>query len=342
MKRKIISLLLMTVLAATLFAGCTQKIDTSSPSVSPSSKDVSSQETDSSHYPVTITTYNYAGAKVQTTYEKAPEKVVAVYQGSIETMLALGLESNIVAAAGLDNPVKDEWKDSFAKINYLKEFAPGKEDVLMLKPDMILSWNSYFGEKNLGDVDYWHSAGVNTYINTNTRAKGDRTLENECTDILNLGKIFNVEQKAQALVDEMKNEVARVKTADTSQKKKVLIIEFLSDDITNYGAKSLGGDMVTSLGAELVSPDASKIGKEDVIKLDPDVIFVVYMKREDDADAGAKSVNKVLKDKALMNIKAAKNETVYPIMLGDMYASGVRAMDGINTFAKGIYPEFYK
>ena len=52
-------------------------------------------------YPLTITTYDYDGNEIETTYEKAPEKVLAVYQGSIETMLALGLEDRLVATAGL-------------------------------------------------------------------------------------------------------------------------------------------------------------------------------------------------------------------------------------------------
>ena len=68
-------------------------------------------------YPLTITTYDYDGNEIETTYEKAPEKVLAVYQGSIETMLALGLEDRLVATAGLDNEVPDELKDAFSKTN---------------------------------------------------------------------------------------------------------------------------------------------------------------------------------------------------------------------------------
>ena len=90
-------------------------------------------------YPLTITTYDYDGNEIETTYEKAPEKVLAVYQGSIETMLALGLEDRLVATAGLDNEVPDELKDAFSKTNYLDEFTPSLETVTMLEPDMILS-----------------------------------------------------------------------------------------------------------------------------------------------------------------------------------------------------------
>ena len=138
-------------------------------------------------YPLTITTYDYDGNEIETTYEKAPEKVLAVYQGSIETMLALGLEDRLVATAGLDNEVPDELKDAFSKTNYLDEITPSLETVTKMEPDMIISWSSLFSDKNLGNVTDWSDKVCNTYYNTNTRPDGDRTLEIEFTDILNLG-----------------------------------------------------------------------------------------------------------------------------------------------------------
>ena len=171
-------------------------------------------------YPLTITTYDYDGNEIETTYEKAPEKVLAVYQGSIETMLALGLEDRLVATAGLDNEVPDELKDAFSKTNYLDEFTPSLETVTMLEPDMILSWSSLFSDKNLGNVTDWIDKGCNTYYNTNTRPDGDRTLENEFTDILNLGKIFDVQDKAQAIVDDAKAVIDKTLTATEDVRKK--------------------------------------------------------------------------------------------------------------------------
>ena len=53
-----------------------------------------------------------------------------------------------------------------------------------------------------------------------------------------------------------------------------MVLEPLGENITNYGASSLGGDMVTQLGATLANPDASTVGKEDIIAANPDVIFV--------------------------------------------------------------------
>ena len=297
----------------------------------------------SGHYPVTITNYNYAGEPVTYTYEKAPEKVIAVYQGCIETMIALGLEDHVLASYGLDNEVKDEWKDGFAQMNYDETvFAPDKETVTLLEPDMIFSWGSYFGEKKLGDVGAWNEKGVGTYMNSNTVPGGTRTLENEYTDILNIGKIFDVEDRAQALVDEMKAQVeATLAAAQGQEPVRVAVVEpTAGGTITNYGADSLAGDMVTALGGELARPDGSDMGKEDLVACDPDVIFVVYMAYAgDDPDSvRAEQLAAIQDDPALASLSAVQNGRVHLIMLGDMYASGPRTIDGIRTLAQGMYP----
>lgn len=295
-----------------------------------------------SSYPVTISTYDYEGNALETTYEKAPEKVICVYQGTIETMIALGLEDHVIASYGLDNPVKAEWEEGLSKMNYNEDvFAPDKETVTMLEPDLIFSWGSLFSEKNLGDMPEWIANGTNTYISSNTaRNGGNRTLENEYIDLINIGKIFGVEDKAQAIVDEMKNEITNALAQTEGQESPtVAVIEFMGDNIWNYGASSLGGDMVTALGGTLVSPDGSELGKEDLVALDPDVIFVVYMARTETVEAEKMAL--VMEDPAFADLSAVKNGRVHTIMLGDMYAATVRCIDGIRTFAAGMYPELY-
>ena len=70
-------------------------------------------------YPLTITSYGPDGEEYTTVYEEAPQKVVAVYQGCVETMLALGLEDHLIATAGLDNEVPDDQKAAFSQVDYL-------------------------------------------------------------------------------------------------------------------------------------------------------------------------------------------------------------------------------
>ncbi len=335
-----LSALLALSLALTLSA-CGGQTNTSDTSGSQPESSVS-QSTDG-YYPVTVTNYNYAGQQVNYTYNEAPQRVLAVYQGCIETMIALGLEDHVIASYGLDNEVKPEWQDGFSKMHYDDSvFAPDKETVTLLEPDFIFSWGSYFGDKTLGDVDAWNEKGVGTYMNSNTVPGGTRTLENEYTDILNIGKIFHVEDKAQALVDEMKSQVAATLSAVQGQEPvRVAVVEPISGKITNYGAKSLAGDMVTALGGELAMPEADSISKEDLVAADPEVIFVVYMAYagDDPQSVMDQQLSLIQDDPALQSLQAVKNGKVHLIMLGDMYASGPRTLDGLKTLAQGMYPE---
>ena len=235
-------------------------------------------------------------------------------------------------------------KMHFQKANYLDEFTPSLETVTMLEPDMILSWSSLFSDKNLGNVTDWIDKGCNTYYNTNTRPDGDRTLENEFTDILNLGKIFDVQDKAQAIVDDAKAVIDKTltATADVEEKPSVMILEDLLEKISQTMVqRALVEIMVTQLGATLANPDASTVGKEDIIAANPDVIFVVYMPYAGDDPETVKNdqLAVIQDDEALQSLDAVKNGRVYPIMLSEMYASATRTQDGIETFAKGLYPD---
>jgi len=324
--------ILLVLLAVLLLSGCTSQIET------PVNEEI---ENSDSYYPVTITTYNFAKEPIEVTFDKAPEKVFAVYQNSIETLLALGLEDYIVAAAGLDQDVKPEYQDGFNKINYLTEFTPDKETVLMSQPDLILSWYSYFSEKNLGDVDFFHERNINTYIMQNSGAAAKQSLENEYTDILNLGKIFNVQEKAEEIVAQMKTKVETIsseaKKMDNSPR--VLVMEFEKEGVRVYGENTLGGDMVKQLGAELVTANENKMSNEEFIQSNPEVIFTVYFGSSSSiADADA-AIDKVVNDPRYQNLSAVQNNRVYAISLGEMYCSGTRTLDGILRLANGIYPE---
>ena len=295
-------------------------------------------------YPVTITNFDSAGNEIQYTYSRPPERVVAVYQGSIETMIALGLEDRVIASYGLDNEVKPEWKEGLAAMNYQEAvFAPDQETVTLLQPDMIVSWGSLFSAKMLGDVSIWNKKGVATYMNSNTRPGGyARTLENEYTDILNLGRIFSVRARAEEIVAEMKKEVAQtLAEAEGKPAVRVAVVEPMGDTISNYGKSSLAGDMISQLGGKLANPDGKEMSKEDLLACDPDVIFVVYMaySGDDPESVVVNQMNSITADPALASLSAVQTGRVYPVMLGDIYAAGPRSIDGIKTLAAGMYPE---
>lgn len=347
---KKLGIILLTVLMIFSMAACgddndvttVNTVEKNQPTVTTEIASKASEE--ETVYPVTIKNYNRAKEEIEITVNKAPEKVFAVYQDSIETLLALGLEDRIVACAGLDQDVKEEYAEAFTKVNYLTEFSPDKETVLMLEPDFIVSWYSYFGEKKLGDVDFWHERNIGTYMMQNSGAAPERKLEHEYEDILNLGKIFQVEERAQAIVAEMKAEVEKVavKVAEMKKKPTVLLMEFEKDGIRVYGENTLGGDMVKHLGAELVTAPENHMSSEDMIAINPDVIYTVYFgSSKSIADAEA-AVSKLLNDPKFASLNAVKERRVHAISLGEMYCSGTRTLDGIIRLAKGIFPSLYE
>lgn len=341
-KTKSIASLLLTGAMALSLTACSTGTTGSAPESKITSDNSSSGDTSTtSHYPVTIDTFNYAKEPVQCTFDKAPEKVIAFWQNSVETMLALGLEDRIVCTVGVtEEDISPNLREAYQKIKD-KEYnkfsdsnaAISKEFAVMLQPDFILAWKSSFSDKTVGDVSYWHQNGCNTYMALNSNdISAARTVENEYTDILTIGKIFNVEEKAEALVEEMKEAVEKVTKATEGQKKKsVLFIEFLGGKIRVYDETMLAGNMVVRMGGNLLDINGS-IGAEDVINLDPDVLFVI----------GEKSYKGIMDDPAFTSLRARVDNQVYTVDLGDVYTSGVRTINGLNIIGKALYPDLYQ
>ena len=65
----------------------------------------------------------------------------------------------------------------------------------------------------------------------------------------------------------------------------VSVIEFLNDDISNYGASSLAGDMITQLGLSLIHISIKVVQTEDFIlaKMDARLIVQVIINIVDNA-----------------------------------------------------------
>lgn len=303
-------------------------------------------EGDDSHYPVTITTYNHDHEEVEMTFDKAPEKVFAYANSNIEEMLALGLGDKIVAACGLDGDVREDLKDEFDKINYM-ENKPSKEEVVAMEPDFIAAWYSSFDDDWLSDVDYWQERGVNTYMSLNSAAKGPaseypRTIEDEYEDILNLGKIFDCEDKAEEIVNEMKDEITKVKDyVKDTEPLSVAVLEDESDSFRVYGTETLGGNIPETLGAELKlgAENSENVGAEDLIAANPDVLFMINYDGFMTAD---EAIADITENPAFASLSAVQNNKVFSVNLNEVYCSGVRTYDGIMTFAKALYPDLYK
>ena len=297
------------------------------------------------HYPVTIENYNTQGAPEQMTYTKPPQRVVAVWQNSIETLLALGVGDRIIAGNGVPDKkfFRKEYQEQYSKIPYTGLQLLDLETTMMLKPDLIVGWHSTFAPKVLRPTDFWHKRGVNTFIARSSMITNkERTLKNEYKDILDLGKIFDKNERAQQLVGQMQQEVnfAISRTADYPRRPRALVLEFMGKEPTVYGEKSLAGNIVKELHGELLAEKQRAIGLEQVVELDPDVIFVVVI--ESHYGHEQDMLDRVIKHKALKHLRCVQQGRVVALPLYAIYSSGVRTYDGIKIIATGMYPDLYK
>ena len=297
------------------------------------------------HYPVTIENFNTQGEPEQQTFTKPPERVVAVWQNSIETLLALGVGDRIIAGNGVPDKkfFRKEYQEQYSKIPYTGLQLLDLETTMMLKPDLIVGWHSTFAPKVIRPTEFWHKRGVNTFIARSSMIDGrPRTLENEYKDILDLGKVFDKNERAQQLVGQMQQEVnfAISQTAGYQKRPRALVLEFMGKEPTVYGEKSLAGNIVKELHGELLAEKQRAIGLEQVVELDPDVIFIVVTEfnygREQDM------LDRVIKHKALKYLRCVQQGRVVALPLYAIYSSGVRTYDGIKIISNGLYPDLYK
>lgn len=367
--KKLLSLLLCAALCVSAMTACgSNQADT--PATEPTQQTEEKQETEQkpaeekpadktqadaqdSHYPLTISTYNYEKEKVEYTFEKAPERVWAQNQNNIETLLALGLADKIVGACGLDGEIREDLKDEFAKINYY-ESMPSKEEIIALEPDFITGWYSTFSDKRLGDVGFWHERNVGTYMSLNSACRGKasenpQTIEEECQDILTLGSIFNVEDRAQQLVDQIQSEVEKInKHLEGKERLSAAVLEDEGGSYRVYGEDTLGGNVAINGGAELAvgkHGDNGNISAEDLIAVNPDAIFMVWYDGYGVGDVdytGDNVVTLITEDPKFASLDAVKNGRVYAINLSGIYCSGLRTLDGILDISENLYPELYQ
>lgn len=297
----------------------------------------SSEET--GNYPVAITTHNYAKEKVEITFEKAPEKVICYELNSLENMIALGLQDKIILAMGVQqDEVLEEYQDGLKDIPRVQQEFITKEEAIALQPDFILAWYSSFSDERLGDVNFWHERGTNTYMSYNS-GLGDQNLENEYNDILNLGKIFGVEDRAEALVAEMKEKVAKAQEyVKDKEPVNIAILEDEGDVFRVYGENSIGGDIAVQVGANLVAKDKNeKKSAEDLVELNPEMIFSVHFGPHS-TSLNPENCLDVFKKPQFQNIDAVKNNKLYPTDLSLVYSPGVRVSKSIDFFIKNLYP----
>ena len=173
---------------------------------------------------ISLVTYLSAGpllaeATVQScnrtvTFENPPERAVSNDVNLTEMMLVLGLADQMVGYTGISGwkTLDAEMRSGVKELPELSANYPTKEVLVGADADFFFAgWN--YGMKVGGDVtpETLELFGIKVYELTESCShimdKDKASLEDMYNDILNLGKIFGVEDRAKTLVASYKLEL---------------------------------------------------------------------------------------------------------------------------------------
>ena len=220
---------------------------------------------------------------------------------------------------------------------------PSLEVVLDLEPDFIYGRSSAFSDSDTAIAT--HDALSEYGIMSLSSIEGYKLgcdVEDVYQDFYNLGKIFQVEDKANEIVDGMKAQIAAVeeKIAGTEE---VRVFNF--DCEMDGGAYTPGNNFTSKLmrhaGGVNVFEDLEKtwntVSWEAVVEADPEVIVI-----NDYGDTTAdEKIQFLLDNEALSDVTAIKNENFLVITLPEVFAS-TRVGDTIEKFAQAFHPECFE
>ena len=282
-----------------------------------------------------------------TTYEEAPETAVALSYSIAEIMVALGLEDKIVAIAPsmyILDQVSEEYRETVGSFPVLEGSygVPTLETVLDTGAEFVFGDAYSFYASGVGTAEDFDAAGVKVYATEGTYVE-DATFENIYNDIINIGKIFRVEERAEELVAQLREREASVE-ASVAGLEPVRVFYFDSDtgggvDMSTVGNTGLQSLMLEMAGAENIFSDVEgqfvAVSWEDVVDRDPEYIIVCDYYGEGYAD---EKIAELKANPATMDMDAVVNDRFIVVPGLAMFPS-LECMDAVELIAAGLHPD---
>jgi iron complex transport system substrate-binding protein len=252
----------------------------------------------------------------EVTFDAAPTRAISNDVNLTEMMLVLGLRDTMVGYTGISGwkTLDEEMRAGVAELPELSAKYPTKEVLAGAEPDFFFGgWN--YGMKVGGEVtpETLEPLGIQTYELTEScihiGPKAKSSMDDMYADILNLGRIFGVEERAQELVAGWKARLAEVTAGvDRSAPLRVFVYDSGEEAPFTAGAYAMPTALIEAAGGINIMNDLEKswaeIGWEPVVERNPEVIVIVNY-----GDVTAEQKIAFMKDNAAFaNIDAVRND----------------------------------
>jgi len=223
----------------------------------------------------------------EVTFDAPPERAISNDVNLTEMMLVLGLRDRMVGYTGISGwkTLDAEMRDGIAELPELSEKYPSKEVLVGAEPDFFFAgWN--YGMKVGGEVtpDTIAPFGIAVYELTEScthiMPMPDASMETMYRDILNLGAIFGVSDRAEALVEGYRARLAEV-TSDVDQAEPLRVFVYDSGEDAPFtaGRYAMPTALIEAAGGVNIMADLEKswavVGWEAVVERNPELVVIV-------------------------------------------------------------------
>ena len=221
------------------------------------------------------------------TFDQAPSRAISNDVNLTEMMLVLGLRDRMVGYTGISGwkTLDPVMREGVAELPELSSKYPTKEVLAAAEPDFFFAgWN--YGMKVGGDVtpETLEPLGIKVYELTEScihiGPKEKSSMQDMYADILNLGTIFGIEDRAKALVAGWEAELAEV-TKDVDRTDPVRVFVYDSGEKAPFtaGRYAMPTAMIEAAGGVNIMDDLDKswaeIAWEPVVERNPEVVVIV-------------------------------------------------------------------
>ncbi len=285
----------------------------------------------------------------QVTVEQPPQRAVSHDVNMTAMLLALGLRERMAGYTGISG-----WKtldpDMRAQLDGLPELAaryPSLENLLDAGTDFVFAgWN--YGMRIGGEITPASLArfGIPVYELSESCAHvmpgRVASLDDVYNDLRNLGRIFAVEDRAEALVQGMQARVAAVQARLGVQPTRPRVFVYDSGEDVPFSAGRLGmpQPLIEAAGGrnvmDSVAANWMKVGWESVVEEDPELILIVdYGER-----TAAQKRDFLLQHPALQGVTAIREQRFVVLS----YLAVTPSLDNataIETLAAALHPEVF-
>jgi len=222
------------------------------------------------------------------TFDAPPKAAVSNDVNLTEMMLVLGLRDRMVGYTGISGwkTLDAEMREGVAELPELASKYPSKEVLIGADADFFFAgWN--YGMKVGGEVtpETLEPFGIKVYELTESCIHiGDKpkaSLQDLYNDLINLGKIFGVEDTAYDLVASYKLELDRIaaKVPADEDPLKVFVYDSGEDKPFTAGRYAMPTALIEAAGGVNVMDDFEKswatVDWETVVEKDPDMVVIV-------------------------------------------------------------------